>query len=87
MPVVVWSVPRTMVSPLIDTDLALPTGWVSVACWLQVPPARTNTNTGPPAVPMAAVSPLTATSKPKLLTPAAVSLACCVQVPPERTNT
>ena len=72
---------------------------MSLACWAQVPPERTNTYAEPALVaglssmyaPTTAVSPDTATETPKRSPPAAsapaVSLACWAQVTPERTNT
>src|SRR6266540_2518834 len=98
-----WA-PTTAVSPLIPTaspnrspDAASLA--VSFACWLQPVPLRTNTYaepaSGPASVssemaPTTAVSPLTATERPKVSLAAAslaVSFACWLQLVPLRTNT
>src|SRR6266545_3212053 len=96
--------PTTAVSPLIPTaspnrspDAASLA--VSFACWLQPVPLRTNTYaepaSGPASVssemaPTTAVSPPTATERPKVSLAAAslaVSFACWLQLVPLRTNT
>src|SRR5215469_1321509 len=72
-------------------SFAAPSAAVSLACWDQVVPDRTNTNAAPvnefsPGEPATAVVPDTATELPKLPT-APVSLACRDQMVPDRTNT